>query len=222
MTAARIDGAPAELLTRESTRSRALRADENDVFLLTAPDFLAPGSVHQVEFEHEGELITSPGNGVYSVGARSNWYPRSGSAFADYDLVFRYPKRLTLVTPGDIVMDHYRRRLADDRAPHARTHSRGRIQPGRLRKELRSPRAGSPWTSSETAASIRRCSRRRATTTVTRVIQHTPARAARGKNSPPSFKAVPPPDPLARLNAVATDVSACFQYFSGLFGPPPL
>jgi len=33
---------------------------------------------------------------------------------------------------------------------------------------------------------------------------------------------VRPPDPLARLNTVATDVAACFQYFSGLFGPPPL
>ena len=105
VTAARIDGAPAELLISESTRSRALRADENDVFLLTTPDSLAPGSVHKVEFEHEGALITSAGNGVYSVGGRSNWYPRSGSAFADYDLVFRYPRRLTLVTPGDIVMD---------------------------------------------------------------------------------------------------------------------
>ena len=105
VTAARIDGAPVELLTSESTRSRALRADENDVFLLTAPDFLAPGSIHQLEFEHEGDLITTAGNGVYSVGARANWYPRSGSAFADYDLVFRYPRRLTLVTPGDIVSD---------------------------------------------------------------------------------------------------------------------
>ena len=53
----------------------------------------------------KGALITSPGNGVYSVGARSNWYPRSGLTFADYDLVFRYPRRLTLVTPGDIVSD---------------------------------------------------------------------------------------------------------------------
>ena len=26
----------------------------------------------------------------------------------------------------------------------------------------------------------------------------------------------PPPDPLARLNTVAADVSACFQYFTGL------
>ena len=56
-------------------------------------------------FEHEGALITSPGNGVYSVGARANWYPRSGAAFAEYNLKFRYPRRLTLVTPGDIVSD---------------------------------------------------------------------------------------------------------------------
>ena len=36
VTAARIDGAPAELLFRDSTRSRAFMSIENDVFLLTA------------------------------------------------------------------------------------------------------------------------------------------------------------------------------------------
>jgi Peptidase family M1 domain len=220
VTAARIDGAPAELLTSESTRSRALRADENDVFLLTAPDFLAPGSVHQVEFEHEGALITSPGNGVYSVDARSNWYPRGGAAFADYDLVFHYPKRLTLVTPGDIVADRIE---GDWRVTERRTPVPIRVAGFNL---------GDYEKSSATAGglSVDVYGNRRLdpalqpppkTTTITRIIPPNP-RAPRREETTTIVQSVPPPDPLARLHTLAADVSAGFQYFSGLFGPPPL
>ena len=220
VTAARVDGAPAELLIRESTRSRALRADENDVFLLTTPDSLAPGSLHQVEFEHQGTLITSPGNGVYFVAARSNWYPRSGSTFAEYDLRFRYPRRLTLVTPGDIVSDIID---GDWRITQRRTVVPIRVAGFNL---------GEYEKSSATVAglTVDVFGNRRLdpalqpppkTTTITRVIQAGPRTPPR-EESTTIVKTVPPPDPLARLNAVATDVSACFQYFSGLFGPPPL
>jgi hypothetical protein len=217
VTAARIDGAPAELLVSESTRSRALRADENDVFLLAAPDFLAPGSVHQVEFEHEGALITSLGNGVYSVGARSSWYPRSGTAFADYDLKFRYPRRLTLVTPGDIVSDTID---GDWRITERRTPVPIRVAGFNL---------GNYEKSSVTAAgltvdvygnrSLDPALQPPPKPTITRMV---PA----GPRVPPRQELIvqdaQPPDPLARLNIVAADVSACFQYFTGLFGPPPL
>jgi peptidase M1-like protein len=220
VTAGRIDGVPAELLIRESTRSRALRADENDVFLLTAPDLLAPGSVHQVEFEHEGALITSPGNGVYSVDARSNWYPRAGSDFADYDLLFRYPKRLTLVTPGDIVMDLID---GDVRVTERRTPVPIRVAGFNLGDYQKSSAAAG-------GLSVDVFGNRRLDpalqpppriNTVTRVVQPNP-RAPRREETTTVVQSVPPPDPLARLNAVATDVSACFQYFSGLFGPPAL
>lgn len=220
VTAARIDGAPAELSIRESTRSRALRADENDVFLLTTPELLAPGSAHQVEFEHEGALITSPGNGVYSVGGRSNWYPRGGSAFADYDLVFRYPKRLTLVTPGDIVADRVEGdwRITERRTPapirvagfNLGDYEKSSITMGGLTVDVFGNRGLDPALQPPPR-----------TTTITRVIQANP-RAPRREETTTIVQDVPPPDPLARLTTVAADVSACFQYFSGLFGPPPL
>ena len=220
VTAARIDGAPAELLIRESARSRALRADENDVFLLTAPDLLAPGSVHQVEFGHEGDLITSPGNGVYSVGARSNWYPRSGSVFAGYDLVFRYPKRLTLVTPGDIVADRIE---GEWRVTERRTPVPIRVAGFNLGDYEKSSIAVAGLTV-DVYGNRRLDSALQPppqTTTITHVIQPNP-RAPRREEITTVVQNVPPPDPLARLKLVATDVSACFQYFSALFGPPPL
>jgi hypothetical protein len=220
VTAARIDGAPAELLIRESTRSRALRADENDVFLLTAPDFLTPGSVHQVEFEHEGALITSPGNGVYSVGARSNWYPRSGSAFAEYDLVFRYPKRLTLVTPGDIVAD---RLEGDWRVTERRTGVPIRVAGFNLGdyEKISATVAGltvDVFGNRRLDPALQPPPR---TATITPVMPPN-QRGVRRDEVTAILQSVTAPDPLARLRTVATDVSACFQYFSGLFGPPPL
>ena len=220
VTSARIDGIPAELLVRESDRSRALRADENDVFLLTAPDFLAPGSTHQVEFEHEGSVITSPGNGVYSVGARSNWYPKSGGAFADYDLVFRYPKRLTLVTPGDVVSDTVE---GDFRVTERRTSMPIRVAGFNLGdyQKISANAAGltvDVFGNRKLDPALQPPPR---LSTITRTIQPTP-RAPRREETTAVVQPVPPPDPLARLNAVAADVSACFQYFSELFGPPPL
>ena len=220
VTAARIDGAPAELLTSESTRSRALRADENDVFLLAAPDFLAPGSVHQVEFEHEGEIITSAGNGVYSVGARSSWYPRSGLTFADYDLVFRYPRRLTLVTAGGIVSDTVD---GEWRTTERRTPVPIRVAGFNL---------GNYEKSSVTAAGLTvnvfgnhsldpALQPPPKTATITRVVPAGP-RVLPREVLTTVIQDVQPPDPLARLNTVAADVSACFQYFAALFGPPPL
>jgi hypothetical protein len=220
VTAARIDGSPAELLIRESTRSRALRVDENDVFLLTAPDFLEPGSTHQIEFEHEGALITSPGNGVYSVGARSNWYPRSGAAFADYDLVFRYPKRLTLVTPGDIVSD---RTEGEVRVTERRTPAPIRVAGFNLGnyEKISATTAGLTVDVFGNRGLDPALQPPPRATTVSRVVQDGP-RAPRREELTTILQSVPPPDPLARLNAVAADVSACFQYFTGLFGPPPL
>lgn len=220
VTAARIDGGPAEVLVRESTRSRALRADENDVFLLTAPDFLAAGSVHQVEFEHEGEIISSPGNGVYSVGGRSNWYPRSGSSFATYELKFRYPRRLTLVTPGDIVTDTID---GDYRITERRTSVPIRVAGFNLGdyEKISSTVAG---LTVDIFGNRRLDPALQPPPRATSVARLVPT----GPRTPPRqevttiMQTTPPPDPLARLNIVAADVAAAFQYFSGIFGPPPL
>jgi len=219
VTAARIDGVPAELLTRESARSRALRADENEVFLVTSPELLAAGSTHQMEFEHEGDIITSPGNGVYAVRARSNWYPHSGSAFADYELAFNYPKRLTLVTTGDIVSDRVegdsriteRRTLTPIRVAgfNLGTYQKTSITAAGLTVDVFGNRGLDPALQPPPRA-----------TTVTQMVQ--PPRGPRREELTTIIQNVPPPDPLARLNTVAADVAACFQYYSGLFGPPPL
>jgi hypothetical protein len=59
------------------------------------------------------------------------------------------------------------------------------------------------------------------TTTITRIVPVGP-RVPPREELTTMVQDVTPPDPLARLNTVVADVSACFQYFTGLFGPPPL
>ena len=79
VTSASIDGVPAEVFFQESVRGRALRGSENDVFLMVAPEALAADSEHEFEFEHEGAVIVSAGNGVFFVNARSDLVsPRCG------------------------------------------------------------------------------------------------------------------------------------------------
>jgi hypothetical protein len=225
VTSARIDGAPAELFFRESVRGRALRYGDDDIFLLVAPDGLAAGSEHELEFEHEGAVIASAGNGVYYVGARATWYPHSTADFATYELSFRYPKRLTLVTPGDMVED---RIDGDWRMTRRRTPVPIRLAGFNLGEyeEVASTVAGltvEVYGNRHLESALQPKPQPRET-------EFAPAPIRPGRPLRPDFTRVtvappapvPVPDPLARLRSVAEDVSSSLGYFSGLFGPPAL
>lgn len=220
VTAARVDGAPAELFFQESLRGRALRGNDNDIFLVVTPDTLAPHSEHAFEFEHDGAVIASAGNGVYYVGARATWYPRHGENFTSYDLTFRYPKRLTLVTAGDIIED---RNEGEWRTTHWRTPVPIRLAGFNL--GLYEKVSGSvPGYTVEVYGNR----------TLEAALQPKPREMVLAPSpaiSIPRFPAghvatapqmATPPDPLARLRAVATDVSDSLQFFAGYFGPAAL
>ena len=105
VTAALIDGQPAEVLQRESVRSGLLWGEGNERFLVLPAQPLEPGHEYEVELHHDGEVIFDAGNQVFSVGARGGWYPNHNMQFARYDVTFRYPKDLDLVTAGEITSD---------------------------------------------------------------------------------------------------------------------
>ncbi len=105
VNAVRIDGMPAELMRDESQRGRITGNGEEFEFLAVAPADLPANSEHEFEFEHQGNVIATRGDGVYFVSARGSWYPHTAGQFATFDLSFRYPKRLTLVAGGDPLED---------------------------------------------------------------------------------------------------------------------
>jgi hypothetical protein len=214
----KIDGAPAELFMQESVRGRALRGSDNDVFLVVNPEALAPETEHEVEFEHEGEVIASAGNGVYFVGARATWYPRSSAGFATYDLTFRYPKRLTLVSAGDIAED---RTDGDSRITRWRTPVAIRMAGFNLGEYEKISGvvpgyAIDVYGNRHLEASLAPKPRPPAVE---------PPRLPRSRiDTPPSILPAPSPpaDPLARLRTVAADVSSALDFFTASFGPPAL
>lgn len=220
VTSVRVDNAPAEVFSRDSMRQQALRGSGDDALLVVTPEPLAASSEHEFVFEHDGDVINSAGNGVYFVAARATWYPRAGTEFSTYDLTFRYPKRLTLVSVGDPVEDRidgetritrraastpirfvgfnlgeYQRIATSAHGLTIEVYGNKRLDPALQPKQdaLFDPSAR-PMSAQERRLALQREAQRLTTS----------------------------PDPAARLHAVADDVSSSLQFFTGLFGPPGL
>ena len=120
-TEASIDGAPAEIFLRESVRDGFAQASGNELLIVVPPQPLAPGTEHEIEIHHEGNVVLDAGHQVYFVTSRGTWYPGRGTQFARYDVTWRYPKTLNLISAGQIAEDriegdlHLTRRVPDGR-----------------------------------------------------------------------------------------------------------
>ena len=207
---ARLDGQPAQIFARESLRGGALKGTDNDTFVLVAPEPLAPGSRHEVEFRHAGNVIVQAGNGVYFVGARANWYPRRGLNFAVHDVTFRHPKAFSLAMPGQVKEDrtegelHVARRVTEQpvrlfgfNLGNYERASAGKVEVfGNRRAEAAlTPRA----------------------TVVITPVPGLPARRQQEMVIPAA-----PVDPTARLRTIAADVGSAFEFMTQQLGPAAL
>ncbi len=110
VTSASVDGRPVEVFDRESLRADLIQAgllqdgDDRQILLICDTP-LDPAVPHEIEIHHEGAVIHDAGNQVYYVGSRGTWYPRTGTSLATFDLMFRYPKSLTVAATGTPVED---------------------------------------------------------------------------------------------------------------------
>jgi hypothetical protein len=217
VTDVRVDGKPAEFLFRESTRGRALRADENESFLVVSPETMSAGSEHVVEFQHNGAVITPAGKGVYFVHARSNWYPQGGYAFSNYDLKFRYPRAMSFLAAGDLKDESID---GDYKVSHFVTPAPIRVAGFNLGEYEKVSESGPGFhidVYGNRNLEYALAPKPRDTAMFVPNPLGARGRAAVVTTLP---QAPPPPDPLGRLREVADDVSACFQYFTSLFGAP--
>ena len=220
VNAVRIDGVPAELMRDESQRGRITGNGEEFEFLAVAPTELAPESEHEFEFEHQGNVIATRGDGVYFVSARGSWYPHAAGQFTTFDLTFRYPKRLTLVAGGDPLED--------------RTDGDWRITRRNMTVAIAAAgfNLGVYEKVTGTAAGVNfevYGNRNLEQSLRPLVVFSSPDVSAaptglirpRVPRAPETqLPVVIPPDPVARLRTVANDVAASLEFFSGLFGPP--
>jgi hypothetical protein len=104
-TAAKVDGAAAEVYERDSVRTGLVQNNGNELLMVLPSAPLEPGSEHEIEIDHEGRVVLEAGHKVYFVSARGSWYPGRGLQFATYDVTYRYPANLDLVAAGQVKED---------------------------------------------------------------------------------------------------------------------
>ena len=101
---AQVDGHPVEVL-QPSGGGQTQPLNEAGAFFLITDEPIAPGSTHQVEVRYEGSVIRKTDTGSYYVDDRNAWYPFSRPTLATFDLTFRCPENLRLVSSGELVSD---------------------------------------------------------------------------------------------------------------------
>lgn len=222
-TSAKIDGVPAEVYQRESLRSGLVQNNGNELLMVLPATPLEPRSEHEIEITHEGKVILEAGHDVYFVSARGSWYPSRGLQFARFDVTYRYPKGLDLVSAGQVKEDRVEgeqriTRRVPDGPVRLLGFNLGRYQRKELEragitieicanKQLEDalrPRAVEvplPFTE------IGRTPRRRAPIAGPDTLQPT---------------AVPVPSPVNQLTRLATHVEAATEFYRSRFGDPPV
>src|SRR5581483_8430069 len=100
---AQVDGRPAEVF--QPSVGQIAPLNRAAAFFLITPEPLAPGSLHEVEVRYEGSVIRKTETGSYFVDDRNAWYPFTRPTLATFDLTFRCPENLRLVSTGELVSD---------------------------------------------------------------------------------------------------------------------
>ncbi len=99
---AEIDGLPAEVFQRKVARP-AQEAKPSGAFLLIAATPPKTGTNSHIVVKYHGDLIFRSSEQTYTVHDRNTWYPYFGNMMASFDLRFRCPESLTLVSTGELV-----------------------------------------------------------------------------------------------------------------------
>lgn len=213
---AKVDGAPAEVLQRESLRGN-LSLGGNNLFVVVPPEPLRIGRTYEFEFHHTGKVIVDAGDRVFYVAARGNWYPIHRVQFATYDLLFKYPQDLDLVTSGDVVED---RTEGEWRITRRRTSAPVRLAGFNLGSYIHAKLERGGFTVDVCAnRALERDLKPRD------LPPPTIPDNLRRRVPPPSMSSLsgePPPSPTDRLRQLADGVAAAMEFLTGKLGPPAL
>lgn len=215
---AKVDGAPAEVHQRDSLRGGLVQNSGNELLIVIPPHPLDPGSEHEVEIVHEGKVVQNAGNGIYTVRARGTWYPGRGAQFAAYDVTYRYPDNLDLVSAGKVTEDHTANGI---RTTHRVPEGKLRLLGFNLGRYTQRESQKNGITLKVSANRNFEASLRPSMPVPVIVPDPTPAtHAIRVPQmiQPPSA----PVKPGDRVDAISSEALAAIEFFRSRFGEPPL
>jgi Peptidase family M1 domain len=226
-TEASIDGMPAEIFRRESVRDGFAQASGNELFIVVPPQPLAPGTEHEIEIHHEGNVVLDAGHQVYFVTSRGTWYPGRGTQFARYDVTWHYPKTLNLISAGQVTEDRTEgdvritRRVPDGRldmlAFNLGQYDEKTVEHNGLQIEVNA--------NHEVEDALR--ARQPDPVPLSTGNQQLPRRGLRGVpelggERPEPLVVTPAVDRDAQLSRVANEIASAVEFFRTRFGDPPL
>lgn len=113
---ATVDGRPAEVFQRDNAEMTKLKGGRTFLLVLDKP--VSAGTPHTIDIRYDGSVIRQTHDGSYFVDERNVWFPYTGATMANFDLTFRCPARLRLVSTGEPVSDEVR---GDQRVVHRKT-----------------------------------------------------------------------------------------------------
>jgi hypothetical protein len=217
VTEVTVDGKPAEFLERDSLRAN-LSLGGNNLFVVVPPEPLRASRDYEFEFHHNGKVILDAGDHVLYVTARGNWYPIHRLQFATYDMLFRYPRDLDLVTAGEVVED---RTEGPWRVTRRRTSASIRLAGFNLGnyQHARVERGGFV---------VDVCANRTLESNLKPQLELSPMppipEIIRRRLPVPmvNVQTEQAPSPIERLKQLADSVAAAMEFMSTRFGPPAL
>ncbi len=113
---ATVDGKRAEVFQQSSIEWADWR--RGGTFLLVTDTPLSAGTQHKIELRYSGSVIRQTSDGSYFVDERNAWFPYRDPTLANFDLTFRCPARLRLVSTGELVSEEV---SGDERVVHRKT-----------------------------------------------------------------------------------------------------
>jgi hypothetical protein len=213
-----VDGKPAEALQREALRANIMR-NGNELFLILPPEPLRAGRAYEFEFRHSGKIINSADDQIYFVGSRAEWYPTQGLQFSNFDLLFRYPRELTLVTAGQVVED---KTEGEQRITLRRTQAPVCMVGFNLGKYAHQQVVKAGFSVDVYANRTLEAALRPPPQIVPDPLQEVdPRRAAQAPRATMLVPA-PAPSPADKLRELASEIAAAMEFMSSKFGPPVL
>ena len=217
---ARIDGTAAEVLQRDDLRSDLIRNSGTELALALTAAPLAPGREHEIEIHHHGRVILDAGNQVYYIASRANWYPGYGNFYTTYDLTFHVPKNLQIVLPGMPAGESVQ---GEERVVHHKVDTPIRYAGFNLgvydkTSVTRSGFAVDVYANHE----FERALQPRQVMIMPSPVPQPSRRIRVPTLDQANVSPAPVPTPTSRLQALATSIAGAMDYFTSLFGPPPL
>lgn len=216
--AARWNGQPIEVFQRDALRANLLRNGDSEVVLFELPKPLATGESGVLEVEEEGDLFYRAGNGVLYIANRASWFPQLQFQAAPFEATFDYPKDLTLVCPGTRTDTA----TAEGRQTSCRVDAPVRLFGFNLgsfesREVKRNGYEVVVYANKMLETALE--ARQPAMFVPPPVM---PGQRRRVNDVPLVVGNVPPASPISRLPSMAEEIAGSLEYFSSLFGPPPL